>query len=260
MIRFPFRGKGEEKKQNGPARHHLERQQFKEVLESYKASRIADRLAVLDAFLASEQHQRLADLEQCVAARNPELRDRAFIKETMEMFCQFGFAQKRAFESQEPVYEHHHLGAHHDHFICTRCGLIQEFVNPELERLQIAIAAQFRFHPLQHKMEIYGLCNRCMLQRTPAIPLVLATRGERVRVVRLTGGKQAQERLRSMGIVVGACLEIINNSASGPFVVAVNDSRIALGSGIAQNVEVTHDCLIDGHDHDEGDHNGGGEG
>ncbi|MEW6426514.1 MAG: transcriptional repressor [Thermodesulfobacteriota bacterium] len=248
MIRFPFRGRDEAKKKDGPSRHLQERQQFKQVLESYKASRIADRLAVLDIFLANEQHQSLADLEQQVAGVNPELRDRAFLQETMEMFCQFGFAQKRVFESREPVFEHHHLGAHHDHFICTRCGMIQEFVNPELERLQIAIAAQYHFHPLQHKMEIYGLCDRCMLLRTPAIPLVMATRGERVRVVRLTGGKQLQDRLMAMGIVAGVCLEIINNSAAGPFVVAVNDSRIALGAGIAQHVEVTHDCIIAGHD------------
>lgn len=248
MIRFPFMGGrvGSRDGIAGPpqdvAQHIIERDQFKEVLESFKATRVVERLAVLDIFLSSERHFTLAELEEMVGQTRPDLRDRAFLKETMEMFCQFGFAQKRAFESRDVTYEHQHLGSHHDHFICTRCGTIQEFVNPVLEKLQMSIAKENQFHALQHKMEIYGLCNRCMIQRARTLPLVLAAKGEKVKVVSLAGGREVRKRLMDMGLAPGVCLQIINNNPSGPFIVAIDEARLALGAGIAQHVQVTHDC------------------
>ena len=168
MFGFSFwSAKGKDEKRSGQegadpqTQHQQEREQFQEVLQSYNASRIEERLKVLDIFLSVEEHLTLSGLEGIIREKRPELLDREFLKETMEMFCQFGFAQKQLFETQEPVYEHHHLGMHHDHFICTRCGKIQEFANQHLERLQHEIARQFQFHPLQHKMEIYGRCSKC---------------------------------------------------------------------------------------------------
>jgi Fur family ferric uptake transcriptional regulator len=249
MIKFSFLSAGKDHKSAGPARghgssaqHRTERQQFKEALESFKTSRIAERLSVLDVFLSTEKHVTLAELAEMVGVRHPDLVDRSFLKETMDMFCQFGFAQRRTFESREVTYEHHHLGAHHDHFICTRCGVIQEFVDPQLELLQMAVAKQFQFHALQHKMEIYGLCNRCMMQRSPTLPLVMAAQGEKVKVVSLSGGREAQKRLNDMGLIPGVCLQVINNNPSGPIIVALQEARLALGAGIAQYVQVVHDC------------------
>ena len=222
--------------------HQQEREQFQEVLQSFNASRIEERLKVLDIFLSVEEHLSLTGLEGIIREKTPELLDREFLKETMEMFCQFGFAQKQLFETQEPVYEHHHLGMHHDHFICTRCGKIQEFANHDLERLQHEIAHQFHFHPLQHKMEIYGLCAACMAQREPALSLQYAANGERVRIVTILGGREIQARLADMGLTVGACLEIVSNHSSGPLIVANKGTRLAINAGLAKKIMVAHAC------------------
>jgi len=37
-------------------------------------------------------------------------------------------------------------------------------------------------------------------------------------------------------------LEIINNNPSGPFIVAANDTRLALDNEMAQAILVTHSC------------------
>lgn len=224
--------------------HELEREQFREVLEFYGATSIQERLDILDLFLSTEEHITLTELESLVKDKAPEFQDRAFLKETMEMFCQFGFAEKRIFETQETRYEHQHLGTHHDHFICTRCGLIQEFANHNLERLQIDIARKFRFHPLQHKLEIYGLCADCMEQRDSTIPLQYAANGERVQIVKIMGGREVQARLADMGLIVGSCLEVVSNHPSGPFIVAINDVRLAINTGIAQKIVVEHSCHL----------------
>jgi Fur family ferric uptake transcriptional regulator len=230
---------------SGEERHALEREQFVAVLQSFNATRISDRLAILDIFLSIERHVTLPELEGLIRQQRPEPFERAFVLETMEMFCQFGFAQKITFENQETRYEHHHLGLHHDHFICTRCGQIQEFANDDLERIQRAIAKEFQFHPLQHRMEIYGLCAGCMAMRDDAIPLKMAANGERVRIVQLLGDRAFQARLADMGLTLGTCLEVINNHPTGPTIVAVNTSRLAIDGDIAQHIVVAHACRHD---------------
>jgi Fur family transcriptional regulator, ferric uptake regulator len=249
MIRFPFFTKRVEKpaiaegNETGTAeQHQRELRQFRMVLDSFGATRTKERLAILDIFLSTEQHVTLSEMKQLIRERAPHLQDWAFLQETMDMFCQFGFAKERSFESRETQYEHHHLGQHHDHFICIRCGRIHEFVNPALERLQTIIATEFQFHPLQHKMEIYGLCAECMEQRDDTIPLLLAANGEKVRITRILGGREMQARLTAMGLAVGTCLQVINNHPAGPFIVAISDSRMALGTGMAQQILVAHAC------------------
>ncbi|MEW6595148.1 MAG: transcriptional repressor [Thermodesulfobacteriota bacterium] len=247
---FPF-GRGRQggapccARLGGDNRHALEREQFEAVLRSFNASRIEERLVILDIFLSIEQHVTLAELMALIRERQPALADQAFVRETMEMFCQCGFAQQVTFENQEARYEHHHLGQHHDHFVCTRCGQIQEFRNEELERLQRVIARQFRFHPLQHRMEIYGLCAGCMALRDDVIPLRMAANGERVRIVQLLGDRAIQARLADLGLTLDTCLEVINNQPAGPTIVAINTSRLAIDGDIARHVVVAHACRLD---------------
>jgi Fur family transcriptional regulator, ferric uptake regulator len=45
--------------------------------------------------------------------------------------------------------------------ICERCGRIVEFIQPQIEQLQEAVAQRFGFVATNHKMEIYGICQEC---------------------------------------------------------------------------------------------------
>ncbi|MFO7606373.1 MAG: transcriptional repressor [Desulfurivibrionaceae bacterium] len=249
MIKFP----GFRKRKRGASaeiseieRHDIERQQFREVLESIEATRIPDRLKILDEFLSVELHITLADMLEFIRAGGNYDYDLEFLRETMEMFCQCGFAQKNEFETQEATYEHHHLGEHHDHFICISCGLIREFRNSRLESLQLEIASGYNFHPLQHKMEIYGLCDDCLAKREKNPPLIQTAVGEKVRVVEVLGSRQFQARMTAMGLNPGALLEVINNNPTGPFIIAVQGTRLALDADMAQSVLVSHACRQNG--------------
>lgn len=254
MIQFPFfTRRGKEKPAQATAaggdeardQHRLEIAQFKEVLESFGATRIDERLAILAVFLSTEKHVTLDELEGLLQENKAGQADRLFLQETMAMFCRFGFAREITFESHAPRYEHHHLGTHHDHFICTRCGHIQEFVNRDLEHLQMTVAREFQFHPLQHKMEIYGLCADCMGQREGTIPLHMACKGERVRIVRIDGGRDMRARLASMGLGLNTCIEVVSKGDAGPFIVAVAGTRMALGGTVTQHIFVMHSCYVE---------------
>ncbi|MBW1859473.1 MAG: FeoA domain-containing protein [Deltaproteobacteria bacterium] len=161
-----------------------------------------------------------------------------FVKKTLNLLCRYGFASKKTFKGRAPLYEHRHIGFHHDHLICTKCGKIVEFENSQMESLQIEIAALHGFHVLQHRMEMYGLCSGCLRERVRLMPLAAAHEGERGIVEEFMGGSGAQLRLATLGLKKGDQVEIITNGGQGQLIVAVNATRIAMGRGIARKILV----------------------
>ena len=52
-------------------------------------------------------------------------------------------------------------GSHHHHLICSECGRVDEFSNPELDALILHQAANRRFTLGGHSLELYGRCADC---------------------------------------------------------------------------------------------------
>lgn len=50
---------------------------------------------------------------------------------------------------------------HHDHFVCTRCGMVEEFHDKIIEDRQRKIAAQAGYEIVDHSMILYGICASC---------------------------------------------------------------------------------------------------
>jgi len=216
----------------------FEKSNFRALIENDGIGYVEERLNIIDAFLDTEDHVTLDDLIQHLRGRGYDYEPN-FVRQCMNRWIERGFAQKKEFEGQPPRYEHRHLGKHHDHLICTKCGNIVEFDNDEIERLQLRIAEDKGFHMLQHKMEIYGLCSDCTRERNPLMPLAMAKSGEKVIVREIMGGKNARSRLTSMGIRSGDPLEIINNNGMGRLIVGHGPTRLAMGRGIAQKILIS---------------------
>jgi Fur family ferric uptake transcriptional regulator len=217
--------------------HDQEKQQFTRLFEGEGIDRAEDRLAVLEVFLRNEQHVSLQEFMTALEAVGCRF-EPDFVKKTLNLLCRYGFALKTEFEGQPPRYEHRHLGFHHDHLICTKCGDIHEFQSRRMEDLQVEIATTHGFHVLQHKMEMYGLCSNCLKERISLMPLSLAQEGERGIVEEFMGGSGSQLRLATIGLRKGDEVEVITNSGQGQLVVAANATRLALGRGIAKKIMV----------------------
>lgn len=84
----------------------------------------------------------------------------ATVYRTLMMFVDAGVASQRQFGKGQSLFEAL-SGDHHDHIICTKCGAIREFENNTIEKLQEAVAKKCGFQLTSHKMELYGLCQRC---------------------------------------------------------------------------------------------------
>jgi len=217
--------------------HNEERRQFERLLRQMRMDRLGDRLSLVEVFLTSEEHHTAEGWQRLLKERGVDLEPR-FVRETLEILTRFGLAMRREFEGEPARYEHHHLDEHHDHLICTGCGSITEFANPQLEALQEQIAKEQGFHCLRHRHQIYGLCRKCLANRQPTMPLALAAPGEKVRIERIVGGDMVCHHLSDLGLCVGQELEVISGN-DGPMVVALRGSRVALGRGAAQKVMVS---------------------
>ena len=49
----------------------------------------------------------------------------------------------------------------HDHLVCVRCGNVEEFVDPEIERAQRQVAARKGYELTDHSLVLYGICGDC---------------------------------------------------------------------------------------------------
>ena len=115
------------------------------------------RDAIVDQFLRSRDHISTDELLAKVRRRNRRI-GYATVYRTLKLLVTSGLANQRQFGDGQTRYEV--AGDHHDHLICTECGLILEFEDEEIERIQEGIAARMGFSVTRHRHELYGLCAR----------------------------------------------------------------------------------------------------
>lgn len=72
-----------------------------------------------------------------------------------------------------------------------------------------------------------------------AFPLFLAGEGEHLRIAAFGGGRGFLFKMTEMGLPVGTELTVVHRDGGGSIVVARNDTRIALGAGMAHRIMVS---------------------
>lgn len=122
------------------------------------------RELIADVFFASGGHLSIEELLERVRDADARV-GQATVYRTMKLLAQSGLAEARQFGDGHTRYEPAtETAEHHDHLICTRCGTIIEFVNPQIEQLQTKVARAHGFVVTSHKLEIYGLCPSCTVR------------------------------------------------------------------------------------------------
>lgn len=84
----------------------------------------------------------------------------ATVYRVLTQFEDAGLVTRHNFEGGHAVFELSD-GEHHDHLVCTKCGLIEEFIDDVIEQRQIKIAEKHSFQITDHSLNIYGLCPSC---------------------------------------------------------------------------------------------------
>ena len=80
----------------------------------------------------------------------------ATVYRTVRLFDEAGIISRLDFRDGRSRYEQA-PEAHHDHLIDMKTGKVVEFVDPEIEALQKAIARKLGYKLVDHRLELYGV-------------------------------------------------------------------------------------------------------
>ena len=109
-------------------------------------------------------------------------------------------------------------------------------VNHEEKESKEQAEKGFDFGKNQRRDDLAIVVEKNMLE-TAKNSLAETKVGERVRLVELDCDS-ANSRLRGMGLIPGAFMEIISKTADGSVVVALQDQRLGLGADLAHQIQV----------------------
>ncbi|MCW5950491.1 MAG: transcriptional repressor [Pyrinomonadaceae bacterium] len=153
------------------AKFQRERDVFLEHIRRLGLRRTEQRDLIMETFLRTEAHMTIEDLHDRVRRRDPSI-GHTTVYRTLKLLTEAGLAREVRFGDNKTYYEHHFEHEHHDHMICTSCGLVIEFFSPEIEELQDQTAAKFGFVPTHHSLRLWGLCENCSISAkdTPTVP------------------------------------------------------------------------------------------
>lgn len=105
------------------------------------------------------RHWRAEELYQTLRSNQSEI-GLATVYRILTQFEQSGLVHRHRFEGGHAVFELAELN-HHDHLVCTRCGRVEEFVDPIIEARQQIIARQASYVLTSHAHHLYGVCWGC---------------------------------------------------------------------------------------------------
>lgn len=118
------------------------------------------RLAVIQALLASENHPRADEICAAVRRSHPHV-SLATVHRILEQFCEVGETRKVTLLHDAARYDGN-VGPHH-HVLCVRCRRVHDIEIPEVDKLLEGRTSLGEFALLRCSLEIDALCGRCQL-------------------------------------------------------------------------------------------------
>ena len=117
------------------------------------------RLKILEIFqTGSQRHMTAEDVFRVLLNEHSDI-GLATVYRVLTQFEQAGILERSHFESGKAVYELNE-GTHHDHLICTSCGKVEEFYDPEIEKRQHDVAKLKGFDIADHALSLYAHCTK----------------------------------------------------------------------------------------------------
>ena len=141
--------------------HDLESllEDYKAYLSQHQLKMTNQRKVIISEFVRSGGHLSAEELFRVVKKKAAGV-GLASVYRTINSLVEAGLAVERRFLDRTSVYELEDPGHHHDHLICMRCRKIFEFENEPIEELQRKVAEGLGFTLKDHKLELYGWCQR----------------------------------------------------------------------------------------------------
>ncbi len=133
---------------------------FRDYIKDENLKNTKQRNYILQILLREKKHLSANELYQLVRKKYPSI-GYATIYRTLKLLYKSGLCRQLKLEDGKTKYEHSYAQEHHDHLICLNCGKIIEVFDNQIELLQLRLAKKYEFDVKNHKMELYGFCNKC---------------------------------------------------------------------------------------------------
>ena len=115
---------------------------------------------IVEEFLKAERHVSAEDLFRLVRKEYPDI-GYTTVYRTLKLIVASGLAEMVDFDDGVRRFERKLGREYHAHFICTKCGKNSEVFDENIERLSAALSHKSGFVPKKHRLEIFGLCQKC---------------------------------------------------------------------------------------------------
>ncbi len=143
---------------------------FWDALDAYLSKKnlkqTKQRKQIVERFIDMKEHLSAEELHEAVRKDGHNI-GLATIYRTLNLLADAGLAEQKSFGEGRFVYEVNTPGTHHDHLICLGCGLVIEFENDEIEKLQEKVAAVHQFKLVSHRLDLFGHCVNCQQKIRP---------------------------------------------------------------------------------------------
>ncbi|MCS7307614.1 MAG: transcriptional repressor [Aquificaceae bacterium] len=120
------------------------------------------RFEIVDKIASYGKHFEIEELVRWIANQNKTVASRSTVYRTVRLLQDFGAIREVIKLGNRTIYEFVAGKPHHEHLICVECGKIIEFYKDEIEELQDKVCEEHSFTPLNHRLEIFGICKDCM--------------------------------------------------------------------------------------------------
>jgi Fur family ferric uptake transcriptional regulator len=121
-----------------------------------KGMRMTDQRRVVARILSlSKDHPDVEELYRRAHEVDPHI-SIATVYRTVRLFEEAGIISRHDFRDGRSRYEEA-SEEHHDHLIDMKTGRVLEFIDPEIEALQEAIARRLGYRLVDHRLELYGV-------------------------------------------------------------------------------------------------------
>jgi Fur family ferric uptake transcriptional regulator len=121
-----------------------------------KGMRMTEQRRVIARVISeSHDHPDVEELHRRAVAVDPHI-SIATVYRTVRLFEEASILERHDFRDGRSRYEEV-PETHHDHLIDMKTGKVVEFVDPEIEALQEAIAKKLGYRLVDHRLELYGM-------------------------------------------------------------------------------------------------------
>jgi Fur family peroxide stress response transcriptional regulator len=131
---------------------------FREACERQGLKATHQRLEIYRELASTEEHPDVETIYQGVTKRIPSI-SRDTVYRNLNLLAEHGLISIVGMSHERLRFDANML--HHHHFVCVKCGRIQDFYSPNLDAIKMPKEAKAFGTPVSLHVEVKGVCAIC---------------------------------------------------------------------------------------------------